>query len=211
MTAQHSSVPSDGKCPVLYLPKFADGYEWVTCAEDSEHRVFARFDGSSQAEGWRPILMCCFATEEDGPDASPADCPWYAGGALFLRTRAVEVLHDILDAAGELLPLTCTDGSPMWVWNVTNVVDALDLDRSDYELIPGTKRVLYIRRHTFLADRVAGLSAFKLPPVMSRNLFVGQSFVDRVDKSGLTGLDYTPVWSPKSGPLALTRLLDAAR
>lgn len=59
----------------------------------------------------------------------PNDFPASTGLPMFSE-RAVEALRDLLEPSGELLPVS-TDKGTIYVFNITTVVEALDMDRSE--------------------------------------------------------------------------------
>ena len=93
------------------------------------------------------------------------------------------------------------DGSPLAPWHVTRVLDALDEKRSTLERFD-SGHIMDITAHAFIAERVAGVSAFTLP-MRASDIFVDQGFVDRVRKAGLTGVEFELCRSLEGGPVDL--------
>ena len=127
-----------------------------------------------------------------------------------LSLRAVDVLRDLLEPNGELLPLIC-DAGQYFAYNVTAVVDALDRDTSEIkwraidvlrkrELIVAEK----IDHYEFRPEAVRALSIFRIPESMT-GYYVTNVFADRIHDHGLRGFDLRKVWPlprPKTGSTA---------
>jgi hypothetical protein len=97
---------------------------------------------------------------------------------------------------GELLPLLSDGGAEMWVFNITSVVDALDEERSSLVRFPDqTHRIMKIRTHAFRSDVLNGVGMFKIPQLLRGTVYVNDEVAGAIRDSGLTGLDFQPVWS----------------
>ena len=107
--------------------------------------------------------------------------------------KAVDALRDFLEPNGELLPLVSSVGE-YYAYNVTSVVDILDLDRSDIQWFSGPRVLaIHIRRYECLPGRLEGLSIFRIVED-SATPYVTQVFVDRVKENGLQGFDVLKLW-----------------
>ena len=176
----------------IFEPMVREGYEWVNCVEQSGYEVFASFDGSIRSADWEPIFVRRVRADEHH-DFKPSDFPWLGSDALVMRRKAIEVLRDILETHGEVLPLKTDDGIELFAFNV-RVVDALDETQSSIMKFPGTNRIMRIQKVAFIASAVQGVDAFRLPHRAS-STYVSQRFVDRVTAAGLVGLEFKKVWS----------------
>lgn len=184
---------------MIYDPIGADLYEGVACVDEADHLIFSTFDGTPRAPNWRPVLMERYASDIDGGN-KPSDFPWMGCLPLIMRRRAVFALRDMLEAGGEILPLATNDGVDLFVLNVTRVIDALDEERSDLTRFPDSNKIMAVWAPAFHEPMIRGVDFFKLP-MRSSCLLVGDYFVERVREAGLEGLDFTPVWSPETGPI----------
>jgi hypothetical protein len=106
-------------------------------------------------------------------------------------------LEPHLAAYGEFLPLKC-DAGRYWTFNVTRLVDAFDEDAS--ELFRGeTGNILMIKRHVFRPGKLKGLLLFKLSTIPHGRIYVTNLFVELIEASGLTGLEFKRVWPHQPG------------
>ena len=129
------------------------------------------------------------------------DFLWHVSSTLVMSERAVEALSDLLEEYGEVLPLADSEGMPLYAWNVTRVIDALDEAHCVVDRFPASGRIMYIWEHVFFEERVRGVDAFRLPPDISRSIYVGDGFVARVRAAGLQGLKFESCWSAEGGPV----------
>lgn len=107
------------------------------------------------------------------------------------NARAADLLRPLLIDNGELLPLLCDEGS-YFAYNVTTVLDALDLEKSSIIRF-ASGRIMDITRHEFLQAKVTH-SIFKIPQVPWMEVFVTDEFRDAVSQHRLTGFTFKLVW-----------------
>lgn len=177
---------------VVYEPLVAEGYEWVNTAREADYEAFLQFDGRPLAATWKPIGVRRVRADER-QEFKPSDFPWLGSDALIMRRSAVDALHEILEANGEVLPLSTNDGVDLFVLNA-HVVDALDEANSSLMKFPGTNRIMRIRKVAFVASKVEGIDVFRLPHRASPT-YMSERFVERVKGAGLRGLVFKEVWS----------------
>ena len=85
------------------------------------------------------------------------------------------------------------DGAELHVINVRCVVDALDEQRSEIVRYP-SGRVLDIPTPVFFEERLHGIALFKIPQLLRGPTYLGESVVDRISSSALTGLRFELVF-----------------
>ena len=176
-----------------YKPLVSEGYEWVNCIDDTDYEIFWAFNGSLHFERWQPVMVRRVRAD-DQQDFTPSDFPWLGAHALVMRLSVINALDDILEANGEVLPLSTEDDVKLFVFNA-QVVDALDEEQANIMRIPGTNRIMRIVEAAFIESALRGIDIFRLPHRAS-STYVSQSFVNRVKESGLVGLEFEKVWSP---------------
>ena len=127
------------------------------------------------------------------PAGRPSDFPDLAGLPAF-SGRAVTELRDLLEDAGELLPLNCRGGE-FWAYNPTVVADAMDRNRSEVIWIDPRVKNLASRvvRYEFRPEALHGLTIFRLPECLGE-LFVTDFFRDRAVASRLEGMELARIW-----------------
>lgn len=125
--------------------------------------------------------------------ACPRTSRGSGGHALVLRRSAIDALRDMLEANGELLPLSTDGGVALFVLNA-QVIDALDEANSSRTRFPGTDRIMRIEHAAFIPAAIEGVDLFRLPH-RAACTYVSERFVERVESAGLRGLIFDKVWS----------------
>lgn len=120
---------------------------------------------------------------------------------MVLSRRALDVLLPHIGTAGQALPLAF-DEADYSLFNVTNVIDALDVERSDIDYFAAGGRVKYIKRYAFTSAAVGDQWIFKIPQQLSGFAFVTERFVQLVQSAGLTGFGFDLLWSDEKQPQA---------
>ena len=167
--------------------------EWVLPVHDGDHEVLWSLNGISRRATWRPMPVARLLVDDEGEPRAEADLPWLGVNVLVLHERAAGLLAPVLERHGELLPLSCPDAE-LWLFNVLSVVDALDEENSEMVRFDDGD-ILDVERYGFRAEAAAGLALFKVPQLLRGPLFVSDEFVDAVEAAGLTGPEFTHLWS----------------
>lgn len=178
----------------VYEPITSECFEFINCSRDADYEIFVGLDGSPQRNRWNTVKVTRIR-EDEGEDLARSDFPcWPGSSVLVFGSRAVGILGDMLDAQGELLPLTPNDSSELFVFNAQSI-DALDEEQCNLWRIPGSERIGRIEKLALKEDDLRGVDIFRLPHRGSAT-YVSQRFVDQVGEAGLVGLDFPLVWSP---------------
>ena len=179
---------------VYRLRADCDHYQNLTLVNfDDDWETLYEFKGMPIDAAWRPLRVR--PLEEDlSLQSAPGDCPSLFSGEPTLSLRAAEVLDEILDGNGELLPLECEEGR-YFIFNVTRVVDALDEMNSEIVRFANSQRVMTIKRFGFVPAQLEGVDVFKLPQLPLAHVFVTDNFVSRSRESGLLGFRFEWLWS----------------
>lgn len=170
-----------------------DGFEMVMPEDNMSFDVLKRLDGTSISASWTPFKVRLVTVDEQGRPLAESDFPWLSGNAPVLRQRAVDGVGQLLLNEAELLPLSCETGS-LCLLNVINVVDALDVERSDCAVFPNTNRIMHVRKYAFIADLLRDVGAFRVPQLLSYSVYVTDRIVEAVEHSGLKGTRFRPIW-----------------
>lgn len=110
--------------------------------------------------------------------------------------RAKELLGPHIDGLGQWLALECDEAS-YWLFNITNLIDALDEPQS--ELVRFTDGgIMRIARFGFHPKPLVGQLIFKVPQRAGMYNLVTQDFVDLVHKHRLTGFSFRLLWSEEN-------------
>ena len=107
--------------------------------------------------------------------------------------RAVDLLRDVLEANGELLPVRHKIGI-YYFFNCTHLANAIDVAKSSKTGggLPDIGNLV------FMEDKLTDLAIFKDRSLPSYQLCT-QRFVDRVQTAGLQGFIFIPLWPLQPG------------
>jgi hypothetical protein len=141
---------------------------------------------------WVPPRFYLFEGDEP-PPLQRADMPWFADGALVVTRHAKEVLGEVLGDDAEILPLL-HDGDDLWLVNPWRQVDALDEENSEFKRFTSTGRLMRVVRFAFKEDVIKGTKCFTIPQ-LKNVMFADSSVGEAVQRAGLTGVTFSPVYS----------------
>lgn len=174
----------------IYCFEVVESQEWLLPVDIGEFERLS-LDGRVVRD-WDPPEMVVLTHDENGRPRTYSDFPWFGEDAPIFRTRAVERLAEVALQYGQLLPL----GGGAWLYNVTNVLDALD-DECSRIIYFDDGTILAIDEYVFKGNEIGASEIFKLPIRVSP-VFVTSRFVARVHDSGLVGVSLRLLWSPES-------------
>lgn len=106
--------------------------------------------------------------------------------------RAVDLLSDLLEPNGELLPVHHETGC-FYFFNCTRMTNCVDLAQSETTRLNDGGVVTSTKRLVFKGEMTQGLTIFKVRTQLLE-LFCTQDFVERVERAGLLGFVFTPIW-----------------
>ena len=185
---------------MIYYPTAPDGYDSLQFTDDDcGNQFLVDSDGKSIAATWQPKGVKILTSRRN---RRRADLPSLASSVIALRRRALDALGDVLADHGEVLPLLPVRGEEFFLFNATRVIDALDEENSLLTRFPGG-RIMSIDAPTFIEPKIRGVHLFKLPNQRVNPIFVSDYFAQRVQSAGLTGMGFTPAWSPEHGRIRI--------
>lgn len=149
------------------------------------------FDTDGTAKKWitPPRVEVVLEPKRKAPKPL-AEVSFVAAGSLVLTDRGVDVLGSFLSRFGQLLPLRLGERR-LHFFNVTNLVDCIDVERS--ECIEGA-----VLEEAFRPDRIPlDAQVFKDPRTARARIYANDSAHDELLRliavNGLTGLAVEPV------------------
>ncbi len=176
---------------VYVLNSDADSFRSIYLAGDADWFEFtSRFNGTPMKDSWSGKVLQFKYTRGLLPKG---DTPSFDATILVFNAKAVEALADLLEPNGEILPITC-EGEPLFLYNVTRLVDALDEENSELERFDDG-RIMDIDRHSFYSEKVANEVVFKVPQIALHDIFTTDPFIARVAAAGLRGFTFPLVWT----------------
>jgi hypothetical protein len=154
-----------------------------------------RFDGTSKREIWVPPEVYLLR-----PPAMEGDFYGLEWAPVFAIEHGVlDAVDEFVGMAGELLPLLPYEGKEYSLLNVTECVNALDHERTEYAYGKTSGEPLFIERYVFHPRRFTESSIFRLPDPPRIFCYEGlkdpeEEFKPFVEMNGLRGLMFREVW-----------------
>ncbi len=172
---------------LFILNAHVNHYRTLLPDEEGISERYRAFDGSPFSGDPPPIRIR--PGEQAGLPWS--DFPGLTTHIPIFSPRAAEALHDLLAGNGHFVALDCPACPDLFqAFNVTRLVEALDVERSEVKRY-SSGRIMRIRRYHFHAERLAGWPIFKIPEEPLKSVFVNRDFVRRVQEAQLTGFCFT--------------------
>jgi hypothetical protein len=112
-----------------------------------------------------------------------------SGSVPVISQKAKDALAPFIASECEILPLLELRGKPFYAINVLNVIDCLDIEKSDISWAPDLpRRIWRINKYIFDETRIPQETMlFKIPNEAISNIFVTRKFIDCVIDHGLRG------------------------
>lgn len=171
----------------IFNNKWCKQYQRLVPVESKHWGVFRQFNGIPINAPWPHINIQASTNSEDLPTS---DFPMLSPHVPVFSQRVVETLGDLLKENGEFFPLEYNK-SIYFAYNITHLIDALDMRQSEFTHLHYNNRGLCISRHKFHADKLSDATIFKLPRLSS--VFVTDTFIQRVLETDLVGFNFTPI------------------
>jgi tetratricopeptide (TPR) repeat protein len=175
----------------IFKPMPGKKFERSFLCDVSYSIVFIQLNGSSLSAYWQPIKFERVTKDIGMVFDKPSDFPWYGSEALVMREKARDLLEDIFNQNGEILPLETDDDVKLFVFNC-QVINALDEERSDLERFKDG-RIMWINKYEFIKSKLLNTDMFRIP-LRASSIFVSERFVERYKSAGLVGLEFEEVW-----------------
>lgn len=108
--------------------------------------------------------------------------------APIVSENFVRVMQPICHSTVEFLPLMVLRNVPYYVLNVIEVIDCLDMERSDIVYSPSfPDKIMRVDRFVFRSQARRGVPMFKIPQDMDE-IFVRQLFIEAARENHLSGI-----------------------
>lgn len=171
-----------------------DSSQWIFPSDPLLRTLdFYRFDGTSRSKNWASPTY--FVHKPKQPRSNFFTT--FPGSFAFDdRVLSHSRLLGFFEMAGEILPIRLETGERLYILNVTEVVNALDRNKTSYDRLTGG-----ISRFCFHVDRLSSSTLFKIPDVDHILTIVGvrgdsiDEFKNAYERSGFSGLEFVEIWS----------------
>lgn len=120
------------------------------------------------------------------------DSPWFSGRSLIVTDHAKRCLEELLDENTELLPARL-EGESLWLIHVMSAENCVN-QRESVMSRTTSGEVRGFFEYQFNEGAVEPLTLFGIPEEMVCHPLCTDSFKNRVEECGLTGLEFKLVW-----------------
>jgi hypothetical protein len=152
------------------------------------------FDCTTRLNSWKPLDI--YVLE---PKLKKGNFFGLGPGSLVADSHAFELLRDLFEMSGEMLPLF-HEGEKYYLINVTGCFNVLDQDRTQWEV--NKKGVRFrITNYAFRSERLTESPLFKIPETCRGEILTvadrgddESDFKLRVESAQLTGLRFKELW-----------------
>ena len=150
------------------------------------------FDGSSQEKDWWPRIM---KRRNDKPLGDYVSI--LSGDVMIMERKAINKLRPLMGNV-EILPLVCDFGDYLAI-NVMDVLECIDYEKSEFKLFKdeiwnGRPHIMRFIKYEFIKGKTEGYNIFKIIDAPKSRIFVNETFVEAVEKNGITGFKFELVW-----------------
>jgi hypothetical protein len=176
---------------VYYLRADSNKNRGLIVTQGNPHEFYHLFNGFPLNPSWKDVTI---GWDPDMRRLPKGDFPDLFTHIPVFTPRAVDALSGQLEGNGELLPILIA-GEEYFLYNVTRVIDALDESRSEIIRFDDSSKFLDVEVHCFFPEKIGNTTIFKIPQMVTMDVFVTEVFVQRVKSARLKGFDFPILWS----------------
>lgn len=177
---------------IWILDSDVDSFENLMPNEERDSEILRSFNGEKKQGDWIPLSV-----KRMYGNRAFSNCPGLSPHVPVFDEKAVGILKNLLKNEVEILPLKSDDGI-FYAINVTEVLDCIDYENSDYKTFRDRKRIMRFTKYSFNADILKGHCIFKIKDEPLKRPFVSDEFKAVVMKNGLTGFKFELAWDSES-------------
>ncbi|NLL05165.1 MAG: hypothetical protein GX270_05115 [Clostridiaceae bacterium] len=164
----------------------ADEYNFFELVNEEDWDLKS-FDGTKLAELWKAFNIKCARSKK----YPLGDIAYITPVHPLINSGVVEIFKDIFNNKVELLPVLYSE--PYYFINVINIIDALDMEKSEFKRYSSGK-IMYCTKYVFKENIVGNNSIFKTPQFPTAEILVTEEFVKRVEENDLKGFVFEELW-----------------
>lgn len=168
----------------------SNNYQNIVLKNKEDWDLIAKFDGRSLSSLWKKVEAKLVANDKE-LKLLPGDFPSLVTHVPVFSQRALTKLKDSLKGNGEALPLVCDEGE-YFAFNVTNIVDALDEQRSEIKRFKSSNRIMEVVKYRFHDEKLSA-NIFKIPQTAAMDVFVSDKFKKSIESFNLKGFEFRAI------------------
>ena len=119
---------------IYLLRADVNNYQILVFKNGEDSKVLSKMNGQSFKNNWKSFDLDPFIDDNFNKNLPKGDFPYLSNRFLILSSKAVNCLKDLITPYGEVLPVNCDDDD-YTLFNVTNVIDVLDLEKSNVRFL----------------------------------------------------------------------------
>jgi len=127
-------------------------------------------------------------------DGEICDVISYRPGALIISKHAMEKMTPFIENEVEFLPIKLKGMGDYYVLNVVNVIDCLDMSKSEVRYHADGKTVRTIRDYKFYENMIDNVCLFKIPQSAGSEILATEKFKCLMDELNIKGLRAHPLF-----------------
>ena len=182
----------------VYLLEPDFDYQGITIIDpDDDKQLDEVIDSEGKqsfSKTWRPITVV--PLDEPLPTC---DFPYLVADFLVFNQKAKEAMYELVAPYGEFLLMKHESGEELFLFNILNYNDALDLQKSKVSRNEISDRIRDIHQYAFIPEKINNQIIFKMSFNPAR-IYVTDTFVQKVREHQLTGLKFKQIWSSDFDP-----------
>jgi hypothetical protein len=172
---------------IFRLDAHCNRFQNITTDDSEDWDLLLGMRGQPMGKRWRPVPVHVIREGRQNKRLPASGFPSLISHLPTFSPRAKEVFEDLLGNTGEWLRLTSNEGD-YWIFNVTDVRDALDIGASECLFFDDGK-LMQVNRYKFIAAKLANAVVFRLRP-FPMEVFVTDAFIVRVKSAQLRGFEF---------------------
>lgn len=146
------------------------------------------FEGQPLKDVWKTPKI---KIKDNKPTANFTDID---PGILICDSFSRMKLESFLKGEIEVLPVESVNAVDMYVLNVVNVIDCLDVESSDIDYFEDSSDIMEIKKYIFYLEKLKGIALFKIPQFSRTEIFATDIFREKILEDSLTGLQFSQVF-----------------
>ena len=172
----------------------ADEYAWFEPAEKWDWNRMRSFDGRNHKETWEPIKIIRMEPELE---QEFGDFPCFSDGVQIFSDRVIDVIEEMIGNSVEFLP-TITDEGVFWLVNITNVVNCIDYEKSQFRSFSSSGRIMVFEKYSFVEEKVRNEDIFRIVDMPYYRPFVSDRFKEVIEANDFKGFIFKLVWDSEA-------------
>ena len=155
--------------------------------DTKENHQACQFDGSI-IKNWKPVQLVAKDPYKNNVEIL-TDLSFVEMCTPLISQRAFEILYPYLKHYAQFLETTTEFGN-MYLVNIFNVNNCMDIEKSDIEYFRCSGRLKRINKYVFKANSFKDIELFKTPEDYNSYPFASEGLKNIIEENGLNGFRF---------------------